>query len=419
MKTKKSSKRLYPKGSNKLTRKVRRVYLDHAAAAPISSKALGMVLNATKKYPGNPSAFHREGREARVALEDARTQVAGVLAARPDELVFTSGATEANNLAILGVVRAAREKGVAQPRIIVSAIEHPAVLETVRALAKEEGALVDTLSVNEYGLVDSRELRKIITPDTVLVSIMYANNEIGSIQTISDIAKEVRHARKMNQSVYPFFHTDAAQAANYLDLNVLRLGVDLMTLSSTKTYGPRGIAALFIKRGVTLVPLMHGGKHEAGRRPGTESPALALGFASALAEARAIAGKESKRVQKLRDLLAEKILKAVPQVEVNGGVLHSLPNILNVSVKGVEGDALVLYLDAKGIAVSGQSACKSSENGPSHVIMAIGKVGAAQAGSIRFSLGRATTREDIVYAAKEFAQIVAMLRKTSAQNDVV
>lgn len=398
---------------------MKRIYLDHAAAAPISPKALGVVVSTMKKFHGNPSAIHREGREARAVLESARAEIAHVLAALPDEIVFTSGATEANNLAIIGVVRAARAKGVTNPRIVVSAIEHPAVLETVRAVAKEENAHVDILGVNEYGLIDTRELRKVITPDTVLVSIMYANNEIGTIQNVSEIAKEARHARKMNQSAYPFFHTDASQAANYLDINVLRLGVDLMTLSSTKTYGPRGVGVLFVKRGVALHPIMHGGKHENGRRPGTEAPALALGFAAALTEAQSIAPKESKRVQKLRDLLAEKILKSVPSSDVNGGVLHSLPNILNISVVGAEGDALVLYLDAKGVAVSGQSACKSSEDGPSHVILAIGKVGAAQAGSVRFSLGKGTMREDIVYVAKEFARIVSLLRETSAQSDAV
>ncbi len=398
---------------------MKRIYLDHAAAAPISPKALRVLSEAIKKYPGNPSAIHREGREARAALESARAEIAAALDARPDEIVFTSGATEANNLAILGVVREANARGVLNPRIIVSAIEHPAVLETVRALTKEGLAKVDVLGVDEFGLIDTRELRKTIVPETVLVSIMYANNEIGSVQNIIEIAKEVRHARKVNQSAYPFMHTDAAQAANYLDINVLRLGVDLMTLSSTKTYGPRGVGALFIKRGVFIQPIMYGGKHESGRRPGTESPVLALGFAAALSEARKMAAKESKRVQKLRDLLAEKILKNISGCSVNGGVLHTLPNILNVSVGGVEGDTLVLYLDARGIAVSGQSACKSSEDGPSHVIMALGKAGEAQAGTIRFSLGRETTREDIVRVAKEFSQIVSFLRKAEMQSDIV
>lgn len=398
---------------------MKRIYLDHAAATPISPKAFGVVSDALKKFPGNPSAIHREGKAAHAALEMARTEIAQNIASRTDEIIFTSGATEANNLAIVGIVRAARAQGIANPHIIISAIEHPAVLETVRMLKKEEGARVDVLGVDTHGVVDTRELRKLITPETVLVSIMYANNEIGTIEPVTFIAKEVRHARKTNKSVFPFFHTDASQAANFLDINVLRLGVDAMTLSSSKTYGPRGVGVLFLRRGVFLRPIMFGGKHERGQRPGTESPALALGFAAALSEARAMSVKESKRIQKLRDVLAKEILKKISGTFVNGGALHTLPNILNVSIEGVESDALVLYLDAKGIAVSGQSACKSSEDGPSHVIMALGNAGAETRGSIRFSLGRSTTREDIVRVAKEFTHTIQILRASYAKSDVV
>lgn len=398
---------------------MKRIYLDHAAATPMSPKALSATTDAMKKFPGNPSAIHGEGRTARAALESARAEVAGALSAHSDEIIFTSGATEANNLAITGIVRAAQARGVARPRIIVSAIEHPSVLETVRALEKEKSAIMDILGVDGHGVIDVRELRRLIKPDTVLVSIMYANNEIGTVEPLSDIAKEIRYARKVNKSAYPFFHTDASQSANYLDLNVLRLWCDLMTLSSTKTYGPRGVGALFVKRGVQPSPIMHGGKHESGRRPGTESTALAMGFAIALTEARAISTKESVRVQKLRDLLTEKILKKISGSTLNGGAAQSLPNLLNISFEGVESDALVLYLDAKGIAVSGQSACKSSEDRPSHVIMAIGKVGTETLGSIRFSLGRATTREDVMYVATEITRAVALLREMYSQSDVV
>ncbi len=278
---------------------------------------------------------------------------------------------------------------------------------------------VDYLSVDSRGLVDTKELRKLITPETVLVSVMYANNEIGTIEPITDIAKEIRHARKMNGSAYPYFHTDASQSANYLEINVLRLGVDLMTISSGKTYGPRGIGGLFVKRGVEMSPLMYGGEHEGSRRPGTESVALAQGFAVALTEARKMSLKEGKRVQKLRDSLALKILKKVTGTSVNGDLAYSLPNILNVSFDGVESEALVLYLDAAGIAVSGKSACKSSSEGPSHVILAIGKAGNGEAGSIRFSLGRETKSEDIVRVANEVVRIVPLLCEARAQSDRV
>jgi cysteine desulfurase len=398
---------------------MKRIYLDHAAATPIDSKILRVVADTLKKYPGNPSAIHSEGRRAHAALEEARREIAENLSAHPDEVVFTSGATEADNLAILGVVHAARARGITNPHIIISAIEHPAILEAVRSLESDFGIKADVLNVDGNGLIDTRELRKIIKPETVLVSIMYANNEIGTVEPITYIAKEIRHARKMNSSQYPYFHTDASQASNYLDINVLRLGVDLMTLSSSKTYGPRGVGALFIKRGVNVSPIMHGGKHESGRRPGTESPALAIGFAKALTMAQSTSEKEARRIQKLRDLLSGKILDKIPGASLNSSSINSLPNIVNISFTGLESDSLVLYLDARGIAVSGQSACKSSEDGPSHVIMAIGKVGDAASGSIRFSLGRSTTRENILRVVAELSNSISLLREAQSQSDIV
>lgn len=390
--------------------------MDYAAATPVSAVAQKAVVETVKKFPGNPSGIHKEGRAARVVLEGARAEIALAISARPDEIVFTSGATEANNMAIMGVVGAAFKLGVARPHIIVSAIEHPSVLEVVRAL-DGENVRVDYLPVDSRGLIDTKELRKRITPETVLVSIMYANNEIGTIEPITDIAKEIRHARKMNSSAYPYFHTDAAQAGNYLDINVLRLGVDLMTISSGKTYGPRGVSALFAKRGVEMLPLMYGGEHEEGRRAGTEAVALAVGFATALAEARKMSVKEAKRVQKLRDSLASKILKKVSGCSVNGDLTKSLPNILNISFNGVESEALVLYLDAAGIAVSGKSACKSSDSAPSHVILAIGKESPSQAGAIRFSLGRETKNEDIIKTANEIMRIIPILREMQLNSN--
>ena len=395
---------------------MKRIYLDNAAATPVSVAAQKAVMETAKKFPGNPSGIHKEGRAARAVLEGARAEIASAISARSDEVVFTSGATEANNMAIVGVVRSAREQGITAPHIIVSAIEHPSVLEVVRAL---DGIRVDYLPVDSRGLVDPRELRKLITSETVLVSIMYGNNEIGTIEPIHDIAKEVRHARKVNGSAYPYLHTDSAQAGNYLDINVLRLGVDLMTISSGKSYGPRGVGALFVKRGVAMLPLMYGGKHEEGRRPGTESVALAMGFATALAEAQKMSDKEGKRVQKLRDSLASKILKKVSGTSVNGSLECSLPNILNISFDGVESEALVLYLDASGIAVSGKSACKSSDGGPSHVILAIGKAGEGESSAIRFSLGRETKNEDAAHVADEVIRLVPLLRRAQAQSDTV
>lgn len=378
---------------------MKRIYLDNAAATPVDTGVMSVVSATTKKFPGNPSALHKEGVLAREALDGARVQIAGILSAHTDEVVFTSGATEANNMALQGVVRTARAKGIAHPHIIVSAIEHPSVLEVTRFLERE-GVLVDYLSVDSRGVVDIKELRKLITPETVLVSVMYANNEVGTIEPIRDIAKEIRHARKVNESSYPYFHTDAAQAANYLDLNVLSLGVDLMTLSSGKAYGPRGIGALLVKRGVNVVPLMFGGKHEQGRRAGTESVALAAGFAEALALAQKMKMKEFARIQKLRDAFAKAILKKIPGGTVNGNLEQSLPNILNISIPDVESEALVIYLDAAGVAVSGRSACKSADEEPSHVLTALYGEQKGEKASVRFSLGRDTKKQDLDYVIK-------------------
>ena len=387
---------------------MKRMYLDHAAATPVDIGVLSTVVHAIKKYPGNPSALHREGQASHKVLDEARAQIGSILSASSDEIVFTSGATEANNMAILGVVQSARARGVTSPHIIISAVEHPSVLNVARGL-EAQGVRVDYLSVDARGVVDMKELRKLLTPDTVLVSIMYVNNEIGTIEPLRDIAKEIRHARKVNESVYPYFHTDAAQAGNYCNLNVLHLGVDLMTLSSGKVYGPRGIGMLFVKRGTHMTPLFHGGEHEEGRRPGTESPALALGFAQALILATKMKDKESKRIAKLRDMLAGQILKKIPGSSVNGDLETGSPHVVNISIPGIDSETLVLYLDARGIAVSGRSACASSADEISHVILAIGKVQEGEAGAIRFSLGRATKSQDISYTVKELVRIVRLL----------
>ncbi len=390
--------------------------MDYAAATPIDERVLRVTSTVNKKFYANPSGLHKEGQEARRVFEEARSVVAQSVGAHADEIVFTSGATEANNMAIQGAVRAARARGVARPHVIVSAIEHASVLETTRILAGEE-VRVDLLPVDHKGIVDVRELRKIIVHETVLVSVMYANNEIGTVQPLREIAKEVRHARKMHASLYPYLHTDAAQASNYLDTNILRLGVDLMTLSSGKSYGPRGIGALFVKRGVNLVSLSYGGEHERARRPGTEVVALACGFAEALVLAEKIKAKESLRIKKLRDALAEKILKKISGVAINGDLTHSLPNLLSISIEGVESDAMIIYLDAQGFAVSGGSACKSASGKMSHVLKAIGYTNENNVGAIRFSLGRLTKSEDITRLVKEFPSIVNVLRDARKNSD--
>lgn len=396
---------------------MKRVYIDYAAATPVDERVARIVSAISKKFYANPSGLHKEGQEAHRIFEEARATIARTVGAHADELMFTSGATEANNIAIQGIVRGARARGIARPHIIVSTIEHASVLETARMLAGEN-VRVELLPVDRTGMVDTRELRKLITPETVLVSIMYANNEIGTIEPIREIAKEIRHARKVHVSLYPYFHTDAAQAVNYLDINVLRLGIDLMTLSSGKSYGPRGIGALFVKRGVNIVPLSYGGEHERGRRPGTEAVALACGFAEAMVLVEKMKQKESLRMKKLRDALAEKILKKVSGVQINGDLAHTFPNLLSISIEGVESEALIIYLDAQGFAVSGGSACKSASGKMSHVLTAIGYTDEHNTGAIRFSLGRFTKSEDIARLVKEFPALVKILRDARTKSDL-
>jgi cysteine desulfurase len=249
-----------------------------------------------------------------------------------------------------------------------------------------------------------------MTPETVLVSVMYANNEIGTVEPIREIAKEVRRVRTANQSSYPYVHTDAAQATNYLDMNVLHLGVDFMTISSGKTYGPYGVGVLFVKRGGIIEPLSYGGSHEQGRRPGTEALPLVSALGEALVLAENMKKKETARVAKLRDMLVGKILKNVPDVTINGDLACVLPNMLSLAVSGVESEDLIIYLDARGIAVSGRSACTTFVDGPSHVILALGR---GETAAVRFSLGRQTSREDVLRVAGEFAEVVSFLRGSS------
>lgn len=389
---------------------MKRIYLDYAALTPIEPRIGKLVEKTFRAFPGNPSALHREGVLARCVLEEARGIVAGVLLAHSDEIVFTSGATEANNMALWGVVREALARGVQNPHVLVSQVEHPSVLNVAKVLARE-GVRVEYLPVDKRGVVDLKELRKSITPETVLVSVMYVNNEIGTIEPLREIAKEVRHARKMNSSSYPFFHTDAAQAENTMGLNVLELGVDLMTLSSGKVYGPRGIGALFVRRGVSVSPLMYGGEHEAGRRPGTESPALALGFARALESTQKMRIREEKRLRILKQSLYDRLIREIPGVSLNGDIEHASPHILNMSVEGIDSESLVLYMDAAGIAVSGRSACTTSSSEVSHVILALGNAHAEEAGTVRFSLGRTTSARDIPRTVTALAHTVTLLRE--------
>lgn len=371
----------------------------------------------------NPSSIHLQGVGAKNDLESARKMVADVFSARPDSVIFTSGGTESNNLAIQGIIlgwwqkeRKSGKKLNAKylPHIVTTNIEHPSVLETVGMLKERGQAEVTILPVEVSGIVDPKKIRKAIKKNTVLVSVMYANNEIGTIEPIREIAKEIRHYRKENETEYPFFHTDAAQAPNYLELNTERLGVDMLTLTGAKIPEAGRVGVLYKRKSVLLAPVMAGGDQEFGLRAGTESIFEITKFAKALRRAESEREKESKRLLGIRDYLYKKIQKIVPEVIINGEMENRLPNNLNITIPHIPSDLLVIELSSRGIMISEKSACKSGEEKASHVIVAIrekeGK-NSGDTGSLRFSLGRDTTKADIDYTLKALSEILIKHKK--------
>lgn len=396
-----------------IRRTMREVYLDYASATPLDPRVWAVMASYWKENFSNPSSLHKPGLKARRALEEARAAIAGLLNARPQEIIFTSGSTEADNLAILGVFKAQEQK---IGHLITTQIEHPAILETCEHLEKE-GWQVSYLSVNENGLLDSKTVAEAIRPDTLLISIGYANSEIGTIQPISEIGRAVKQIRRRRQSEKNsrplYFHTDASSAAGFLELDAEKLGVDLMTLSSAKVYGPKGAGALFVRQGVGLGPLHYGGGQEGGLRPGTENVPAIVGFGKALEIAQEERLPESARLTALRDYFTAALLHAFPGAVLNGDPLKRLPNNVNISIPGIEAEAAVLYLDAKGISISTGSACTQISLEPSAVILALGCGEERARSSLRFTLGRKTTKEDLDYALGALLEVVATLRPRS------
>jgi cysteine desulfurase len=403
---------------------MKRIYLDHAATTYLDPEVKAAMEPYWQNVFGNASSIYKEGIEARNAMNAARKKIASLIGANPDEIIFTNGGTESDNIAIFGVARNFSPRGQTSgnsprfdlkriPHIITSKIEHHAVLNSCEVLARE-GFKVTCLNVNKDGIVDLKELKKSLKKDTILVSIMYVNNEIGIIQPIREIAKIIRDFRKRNNSQNPFFHTDAIQAAGYLDLNVQKLGVDLMSVNASKIYGPKGIGFSYIRRRVKLSPILYGGSQERGLRPGTENIPEIVGLAKALEISQGMREKESRRLITLRDYLIKSILKKIPRSSLNGHPILRLPNNVNMTISGVEGESLILYLDAAGISCSTGSACTSSSLEPSHVIVALGKSKEDAHCSVRFTLGRKTKKRDMDYLLKILPDIVKKLRKTSA-----
>lgn len=381
---------------------VRQVYLDHSATTPVHPDVLAAMLPYFSEKFGNASSIHAWGREARKAVETAREQVARLIGADPREIVFTSGGTESDNLAIRGVAIANAQRG---KHIITSAVEHHAVLHVCEALEKE-GFTVTYLPVDQYGMVSPADVEKALRPDTILVTLMHANNEVGTIQPLAEIGRLLKTRRI-------YFHTDAVQSVGKIPVNVDELSVDLLTISGHKIYGPKGVGALYIRKGTKIESLAKGGGHERGRRAGTENVPGIVGLGAACAIAAAELESENRRLTELRDRLIKGILERIPDVVLNGHPTERLPHNVNISVKYVEGESMLLNLDMKGIAASSGSACTSGSLEPSHVLIAMGVPHEVAHGSLRLTLGRMTTAEDIDYVLATLPEIVARLRSWS------
>ncbi len=387
---------------------LKRFYFDHNAGTPLTPEAAQVFAETLQLAGGNPSSIHQEGQQARQVMEAARRGIALFLGATAPEIVFTSGGTEADNLAVLGLVR---NVPVTKKHVLTSIIEHPAVLETCRQLERE-GVAVTYLPVDHNGLIDSEEIQRQLRPETVLVSVMHANNEVGTIQPLKQIAAIVQAARKNGQPVY--FHSDGVQAPGRIPVNMMDLGVDLYSVSAHKLYGPKGIGALFARKGVPLKGVQFGGKHERERRAGTENPAGAAAFRKGWELAQNEAG--FIQLAEMRNCFENRMLNELSGVEVNGSVSARLPNTSNLFFNGVEGEALVISLDLKGFAVSTGAACSSGAVEPSHVLLAMGRSREQARRCVRFSFGLTNTIEEADKLAGAVIASVQQLRATARKT---
>ncbi len=381
---------------------MKQIYLDYSATTPVHPDVLKAMMPYFTEAFGNPSAIYSYGLEAKQAVDEARSKVAELIGARDEEIVFTSGGTEADNFAIVGAVYANKNKG---NHIITSAIEHHAVLETCK-LMEDRGFSVTCLPVDEYGLVVPHDIKEAITDKTVLISVMHANNEVGTIEPISEIARIAKEAGVL-------FHTDAVQSVGHIPVDVNELGVDLLSISAHKLYGPKGVGALYIRKGTRLEPLLHGGAQENRRRASTENVPGIVGFGRAAELARQEINEEMNRLAHLRDHLIKGILERIDHTHLNGHPMNRLPNNSNISFDFIEGESIVLSLDLEGICASTGSACAVSNLEPSHVLLAMGHSYERAHSTLRFSLGKWTTEEDIERVLEVLPRIVTKIRAMS------
>lgn len=380
----------------------RRIYMDYAAATPVDPRVAKKATEALPDVFANSMSFHSFGQQAREVLEQSRIDIAGIINAQPKEIVFTSSATESNNLAFKGVMFANKNRG---KHLIISPIEHACVMESSEWLERQ-GFEVTRLKVDKYGLVNPDDVAQAIRPDTILVSVMHANNEIGTIEPIGQIGKICR-----DKNVY--FHTDAAQTFGKIAIDVKKMNIDLLTASSQKIYGPKGAACLYVREGVRIEPLLHGGGQESGLRSSTVNVPAIYGFAQAGLVAQKEMAKESARLIVLRDKLINGILKNIKGSHLNGHPTKRLPGNVNIWFEFVEGESMIIRLDLEGIAASTGSACSSAKLAPSHVLLAIGLQPQEAHGSLRLSLGRWTKDSDINYVLKVLPKIIQRLREIS------
>lgn len=388
----------------------RRIYFDNAATTPVDPEVLEAMLPFLTEKFGNASSIHFFGQETRSAVDKARQQVAALIRARPAEIVFTSGGTEANNLAIRGLLEANQLKSGGKPHVITSAIEHPSVTNVVEDLEKQ-GVGVTYLPVYENGILSMSDVENAIRDETVLITVMTANNEIGTLQPVNEIGRLVKDMRSNGKKIW--FHTDAVQAAGKGPLDVEAIGCDLLTISAHKIYAPKGIGALYIKRGTRLHPGNLGGRQERGIRGGTESVPLVAGFGKAAEMGRENLNRDTGEIAKLRDRFEQNVLSRFDDAILNGDRSNRLPNLSNISFPGVEGEALLINLDMQGFAVSTGSACSSGSLEPSPVIRALGAEDERARSAIRFSFGKQNTADEVDRILEVLPDAVERLRKLS------
>lgn len=378
------------------------VYLDNAATTKLDENVLEKMMPYLKDQYGNASSIYKLGRDSRKAIEESREQIAKVLNCKASEIYFTAGGSESDNTAIKGIARANKKNG---NHIITSKIEHPAVLETCKHLEKE-GFEISYISVDENGIIDLDELKKAIRPTTILITIMFANNEIGTIQPVDEIGK-------ISKEHNIYFHTDAVQAVGSLEIDVQKLNIDSLSLSGHKIYGPKGVGALYVKTGVPFEKIISGGHQERNKRAGTENVSGIVGLGKAIELSYDNLEENNKKIKELRDYYIEQVKQHIQYIKINGDMQNRLPGNSNISFRFIEGEGLLLNLDLKGIYASSGSACTSGSLDPSHVLLAIGLPHEIAHGSLRISIGKYNTKEEIDYLVKNLIEIVNRLREMS------